>query len=309
MLPVETAWFVWIGFGVAALAVALRALGVGNVIPLTCILMASAPGWYVLDSGQSTFLWLAVIAAAFAAFGRGRTVLGGAITGLLILKPPLLIGFALWWIMDRRMRRALIAAGLTGAIVVLASLPFTHGVWIDYPQAVFGFVTEHRSAPGHLGQFSPWGFVDLLVPGHPEVSALVGAAASLLGVVAFWRYYSKHKGDWRLLFIGAVFATVWISPHTLAYDWIVLASVFVTLWIARPRERTSWLTAALFLSAVCFWSVQTTILTTDAAGWALQYAVLALPATAWWLIRRLDSEPDVPSDEEPPITQVEPAEG
>lgn len=290
-LPFDLAWVVWTGLGIAALGFALHRLGAKRVIPLSLILMASAPGWYVLDSGQSTFFWLAAIAGIFAAFDHGRTTLGGAIAGLLVLKPPLLIGFVLWWLIDRRMRPALVSATVTATVIVLASIPFTQLSWLDYPKAVFGFAADHRYASGQLGQYSPWGFLDLLAPGRPLMESLVGLAASILGVVAFWRYYLRHQGDWRLLFAGAIFATTWISPHTLAYDWIVLAAAFAALWKARPELSQHWLTTAAILSVVCFWSVQITILTVESFGWGLQFAVLAFALAAWWITRALSATP------------------
>ena len=119
LLPWEAAWIAWTVVGLAALALALKALGLNGVLPIWGIVLLSPLGYLAVTSGQSSFAWLLVVALVFFMLDRGSVTGAGLVAGLLIVKPPLLVGLGLWWVLDRRMRPALAAAGLSASAVVL----------------------------------------------------------------------------------------------------------------------------------------------------------------------------------------------
>jgi hypothetical protein len=43
------------------------------------------------------------------------------------------------------------------------------------------------------------------------------------------------------MFPVAVFLTLWLSPHTLIYEWALLIPAAVVLWDRLPSRRLTWL--------------------------------------------------------------------
>ena len=136
-------------------------------------------------------------------------------------------------------------------------------------------------------QFSPWGFIDLLIPGHPGLATVVGFSAALLGVAAFVIFYRHHRGEWQLLFAASIVATLWISPHVNAYDWVLLIAALAVLWRSRPASAGVWMSAAIVLAFGSLWSILLTNLMRDGLGWAIKLAVPILAMVAWLVARHL----------------------
>jgi len=292
----EAAWVVWTVLSLAALAVALAGLGLRYVLFSIVFVLLTMPGYSAIIEGQSTMFWLLIIAAIFVLLKRGSSTAAGVVAGLLILKPPLLIGFGLWWLIDRRMHRTLLVAASSAVGIILLSVPFVGRAWLEYPMAVVRFGDLHREAPGQQAQYSPWGFVDLLVPGYPGIATAVGVVASIIGVAAFVVFFRRHRDEWRLLFAAAIIATLWISPHILRYDWVLLVAPLAVIWHTRSYMWEAWLKASIVLAVVALWSASITNLTIDSFGWAFQFAVPAFAAVAWYLAHELRAtEPGEPA--------------
>lgn len=287
VVPWETAWAIWTVLGIGALALGLRFLGVRRAALGAVVLLLSFPAFLAVNSGQSTFFWFCLVSAIVLAFKADARLVGGALAGLLILKPPLALGFGLWWLIDRRMHRTLIAAASSAVVVVVVSLPFVGKTWLEYPAAIFRFADMHASTEAQTAQFSPWGFTDLLFPGHQALAASVGVASSVVAVLAFIMFFRRHRDEWPLLFAASIFATLWISPHVLPYDWTLLAISLILLWQARGALADSWIRAGIVLALVSLWSLPIAVGMTRELGWAIQIAVPTLGLVAWFIAREL----------------------
>jgi hypothetical protein len=303
----ESAWVVWTVLSLAALAVALAGLGLRHVLFTIVFILLTLPGYVAIIEGQSTMFWLLIIAAVFRLLKRGSYTAAGVVAGLLILKPPLLIGFGLWWLIDRRMHRPLLVAMSSAVGVILLSTPFVGRVWLEYPMALVRFGEMHREPGGHSAQYSPWGFVDLLAPGNPGIATAVGVAASIVGVAAFVAFFRRHRDEWRLLFAGAIIATLWISPHVLVYDWVLLIAPLAVIWHTRSYSWEAWLKASILLAIVALGSQPIANLTMDSVGWAVQFAVPAFAAAVWFVADELrGTEPSEPTRSSENRTAIRP---
>ena len=82
---------------------------------------------------------------------------------------------------------------------------------------------------------NPRGFGDLLT-GSRSIGTWVGLVGLVLAVG--WLVGSgPARGDDRLVFAAAVFATLWGSPHTMTYEWALAVLPAVILWDVRPDRR------------------------------------------------------------------------
>lgn len=283
----QTAWIIWTVLSLGALVLGLRLLGVPRFVRGAGILLLTFPAFLAVNSGQSTFFWFCILAAVFLSLQRGSNVLAGVLAGLLILKPPLLIGLGLWWLIDRRKHKTLFTAAVSAIAVVIVSAPFVGRAWIEYPFAALRFADMHAGSGAQEVQFSPWGFIDLLWPGHQVAATAFGVAAAILGVVAFVTFFRRHRDEWPLLFAAAIFATLWISPHVLPYEWVLLALPLIVLWQYRPGSKEVWLRAAIVLAFIGLWSLPVTVRMTNGLGWAVQLAVPTLAVVVWFIAREL----------------------
>ena len=65
----------------------------------------------------------------------------------------------------------------------------------------------------------------------------------------FWRRYRERPA---LLFTGAIYLTIAVTPHAMIYDWALLLIPAVLLWQELPALRPQWtaLYAAVWLAAL-----------------------------------------------------------
>jgi hypothetical protein len=57
------------------------------------------------------------------------------------------------------------------------------------------------------------------------------------------------------MFPVAVFLSLWVSPHTLVYEWALLVPAAVVLWVRFPERRDVWV--CLFVAAWLVLAVST----------------------------------------------------
>jgi arabinofuranan 3-O-arabinosyltransferase len=91
--------------------------------PMASLFILAYPGARgVIDLGQNSALTLALLIWGWTAMSRDRPALGGLIWGLLAYKPVWALSFFLLLLLIRQWRAALTMA-LTGAAIILATLP------------------------------------------------------------------------------------------------------------------------------------------------------------------------------------------
>lgn len=293
----QTGWVVWTAMGFAALGLALNLLEAQRKAVTFGVCLLSMPAYIAITGGQGSFLWLAVFAGIAWALARGRLKLGGAIAGSLILKPTLAVGLAIWWALDRERRPALWAAMVAASSVVLATIPFVGSQWLEYPAAAARFARRHAATDVQWAQFSPWSFYNLLIPGAPTLSYLLGIVTAALGVAAFVAFFRRHRDDWRLLFAAAVVLTLWVSPHVLIYEWVMLIAPVLILLRHRPEMARTWLLIGAWLGLAAMAGVLITSAHPDEGGRAFQVAVPSLAIATIWAAKLLNqpAEPARPS--------------
>lgn len=284
-LPWKSAWVVWTLVGLMLAWLAARALHRGRAWPVVAGILLTYPGYLAVVSGQLSLIWLAIFAAVFWAVKTGRLIVAGLLAGLLVLKPPLLIGLAVWWLIDKRMWSTLGMAFLSAGSIATASMLLAPGAWQQYPEALREFSEVHSAQGAQWAQFSPWGFVGLISPDHTGAGVVVGFVASVAALAGFVWLFRNRTSDWIPLFAGAIVLTLWVSPHVVAYDWVLLLAAGMALWGYDRSLRPRLVVAGAVLAAVSLWSIFLGIVTRDAFGWTLQIAVIALAAVAVYVFR------------------------
>jgi alpha-1,2-mannosyltransferase len=259
---------VWMTLSVAALGIAVWCLRPERPWRAFGWAFAFYPFFAAISFGQNTPLSLAIFAAVYRLSSDRRPFLAGLAAGLLWFKPQLLIGVFVWWgLAPWRHRFEWLGVALTGAALAVLS-------FVAIPEAAWAFVESLRSNVSYGGEngwnlHSPRAFWRLLLPDAPAALtwALTGVCA-LMAICGAALVHARTGGPLAVMFPVAVFLSLWVSPHTLIYEWALLFAAAVVLWERLPGRRDTWLT--LFAVA---WGV----LTVSTTATLVQIRYLPLP--------------------------------
>lgn len=269
-LEASTANTVWLLLRVGCLVAACAVMPVSRPVRIAAFGVAclSYPVLVDLNLGNVSVVVLALTAAAWRA---GDTALGGVAVGVAaLMRPP--IAIVLLPPLVRRRPAQLVAAGVTGVVALLATLPFV-GIrgWLDYA-AVMRNVGGYTGVPRNADMSSAIALMRLPEPlpaiafvsvaavavaavaiamrRDPETAFVVSVGASLLLAPLLWVHYLT------LLVIPAAFLAARGRPWALALPllgWLPepllpLAAVAATILplVPGPREETATPVAAPF---------------------------------------------------------------
>ena len=290
-LPYRTGLLIWTGMGILALGAGLRLAG-GRISPAVAAgAFLFYPVFVGVRLGQNSFLSLLLLATCFAMLDKGNQPLAGIALGLLIFKPQLALGTALWWTIDlRRYRRAWIAALATaGSLATIG--------WLLWPDATRAYLTGLPELVGFRrpeflrSTLSPYGFFALSLPGRDSAIVVLTILAAIGGLVWFWAYWRDHRTDLTGLFALSVVLSLWMSPRAVVYDWTLLLIPAVILATRRRDLKDTWLMLGGLVALVATISIQLTEAQLNSLGWAVQIAVPALALVAVGAARALRARP------------------
>jgi hypothetical protein len=199
--------------------------------------------------GQNAFLSAALLVGGFRV-SRARPALGGAILGLLTVKPQfwLLVPVAL---AAGREWRALGSSVLAAAALALASaLVFGIDSWRHWLDLVLGSYADPQGKWVELGRM--WGdsiYACLVSGGASHTLANAAqAAGSLIGIgLVYGAFRLPLAGDQKIAVLLA--GTILAAPHSSLADTVLLASA-VALWISKALEGPAPLAAWTLALAV-----------------------------------------------------------
>ena len=215
-VPFESAVLLWLLLGAAGLMVSVRLLG----LPWwSSCLVASTPAVVMNTTvGQSGLFFLLLAVLVHRAIAVDRKILAGLLVGLFILKPPLAIGWVLWWLLDwRRWNRAIGAACFSSLVVVSPTLGSGLAAWRSYLSVLSERVGDESSL--QVNSMSLAEFVKLLAPNSSGVATVSTWILSILVGALVLRMAMRRWPDDRDVLSGvSVVATVAISPHLSVYD-------------------------------------------------------------------------------------------
>ncbi|HEX8913324.1 MAG TPA: glycosyltransferase family 87 protein [Humisphaera sp.] len=226
---------------------ATRRAGVGFGLAV----LASCPLLLAVEHQQNTFVSLALVVAATAAWRGGRPTLAGLAIGCLAYKPQIaaLLGIAVW---AHQGRRALAGLLLGGGGWLLLGEVLARGSTLAFLRDVPPIVREIQSLGFNWGrQVTPTTFLRVL-PGVPlAVATWVGAAISLAVVTAVARFAVRRRGSDGAdrVIAAAVAALPLAAPYFMDYDLLLLAVPAALTLRSAPRRTTVALWAALWVVA------------------------------------------------------------
>ena len=237
----------------AAVALSLLPLLWGGDRRYVFLTFASLASCWALYMG----LWMGQPAVMYALIGGiGLYLLeryGGARAGawlsLLALKPTLLAGPLLLAAWRRKWTAAVVAAGVGAALVLLPFLAIGASAFGDYrvltaklTQNAFHY--EDGVTVGAYGLMSWNGYWAWLTGGSPPYAAIIALDAITLllalRVVA--------SGTLREGWLALTAATLLVTPHSLAYDWVLLVPGLVAVACERPSKAFLALVLALHVA-------------------------------------------------------------
>jgi hypothetical protein len=234
VLAPATALAVFLGVTVAAMAGAVLLLRRG---PSTAVVLLAAalslPAAQTLALGQWSGLLLLAAAGAVVLLERGHEVAGGALLGVLLMKPQLLV-------------LVVPAVIVAGSWRVLLGVAVAGAGWALSAVALIGWQAT-LDIPGKvLPTESSIAAITVSLPGFASApfGATAGAiAAACLGVAALtllWWQRARLRADLPLAIAAGLALSVACTPHALAYDLMLLA-VPLTLLARRDAPVALWL--------------------------------------------------------------------
>lgn len=239
-LSAQTALIAWIVVGIAAVAIATRILA----LPLWVVAISLVMPFGVanLHHGQTGFFAILLAAGVHALCVRERKVLAGLAAGLVVLKPTLLLGVAIWWLVDwRRWYPALLAAIPSALLLALPGL-VRDGLepWRLFAESssnrvdVQVDVVANQPTIRELSKRLLGGEVGA----HPAMQLAILAAgfATLLAI-------RKRFADRTDVLSGsAIFVSILVSPHLYVYD---SGLVLIPLAVLVHHNVQPWVTERL----------------------------------------------------------------
>ena len=120
-LSFNVAIVVWMVLGLASLVLAVRLLD----LPLWVAPIAACMPFGIsnLYHGQTGFFAVLLAATVHRLCVSDKKVWAGVVAGVVIIKPTLLLGVALWWLLDwKRWYPAMLAAVPSAGVLVLAGI-------------------------------------------------------------------------------------------------------------------------------------------------------------------------------------------
>lgn len=288
MVGHDTGWLLWTVLALVALGAGLWLLSL-RPLRATLVALVFPPVFFMIRLGQASFVAFLALSASFRALERRRIVLGGALAGLLAYKPQLALGLVVWWVIDRPFRKALIGLFAMGAVLLGASWIVAGNFVPSYLDAVRGALDRFSETGFLTWAYSATRFGTILFPGVPVAASLVTAALWILGGGGFVWFWRRHREEWRLNFAAAVVLGVWLTPHLLAYDWVVLLVPAAILWRERPAAKERWALLGALLALVAAFGGPITSQQLDWFGAGIQIATPGLALVAWLAARTVDA--------------------
>lgn len=255
VLSSNDALLLWMALGVLGLVGAVRLLRLpwwSSIIALVALPFGVA-NIYHAQTGFLAVLWVAAIHRLSV---DDRPVAAGVVAGLAVLKPTLLLGVALWWLLDwRRWYPALLSAFGVGSAIVLATVVGGFEQWRLFFDALAfrasldqEVVTNQPTIGEAVSRVAGTG-----IGAHPLAQLMYVAVGGVAMLVALRRW----RGDTAVLSGFAMLVSILISPHMLIYDTglvIVPAAVLLTRGIAvDAMER--WTLIYTFSSLITIMSI------------------------------------------------------
>ncbi len=239
---------VWTCLGIVAVFVAVKVLELPPIAGFAVLLMPSGiVNLLLAQTGFLVLLWAAVIHRLCA---NGRTVPAGLVAGLAVLKPPLLLGVAVWWLVDwRRWYPALLAASAVGAAVIGPTLVNGFGQWREFFRAfearaaVEGEITHNQATLGEL----LLRLTNTAFATHPATQLAILAVGG--GVLRWLSSRWEDRLEW--LSGAAMIMSILISPHLLIYDTPLLLIPFaIALRAGVPSKALDRLVAIIVTTSL-----------------------------------------------------------
>ena len=247
------------------------------------------PLFVTVLQGQSDLLVLVPLAAAYAAWARGRYEWAGAFSALALAKPQLLLLIPVLFIARRAWRALAAFAGVLAGLGLLSIATFGVGAVLGYLNAVGTWaVTGRLPNTDQLVYTDPavYSLRNILeaVPGGGKVVAFV-VLVLLLALVALSLSWRPDKP--RLDFALAIAASLVLSPHQNVHDLALLVIPGFALADLALAGGLRWPHAA---AAVLFFAYAAIDLTLTINFWSA--AVGAFAVAAYLTVERMAVRPD-----------------
>lgn len=224
-LPLAAAYFAFTSISFAAYLVTTKRIAGESFAPVLVILLP-ALGTMIL-CGQNGFVTGALVGLTCIGLQRGK-MLAGVPLGLMIIKPHLAVGFAVYTLVTRRWGTAFIAFSTIAVTSGLATIAFGPGIWA-------AFLSGVHEARGFLeaGKYPLFRMISayaaLRTLGVPATVAF--AAQALVALFALGLIYlaCHRKYPVRQALGVTTFASLMVSPYAYDYDLPILGIGFALL--------------------------------------------------------------------------------
>ena len=241
--PYAIAFALWV-----ATTAALYLLAAGRWMPR---LLALAHPSVLVNGfiGQAGFLTSALFMGGLALIGR-RPLLGGALLGLLVIKPQLAVLLPLALVAGRHWR-AFGGAALSSTALLIAALPVVgldgYAAFLKLASTFAGYVAAGRWPWDELASV----YALLSYFAVPRAIAIGVHLAMAVGTAALvWRAW---RGDYPGKVATLAAATLLIPPYLMTYDGMILALpiAFLLIEARRPQPAIAvWLLSLFPVGAV-----------------------------------------------------------
>jgi hypothetical protein len=284
-LPLYWAYVLWSVLSLLAIlgAVALPLRGRPHARSMALALLTFAGVADCILWSQIAGVLLFAVGLGLWALSVGRPAAGGAMLGLLWLKPQYAVVFALVFLVKGRWRELVGMAAAGVAVVILSMLIVGLGGLLDYLQ-LLNRIGGFNPPPESL--VKPYAMINwraLLVGLWPAIPDSLGTALMMgLGVATILVSLLVWEGDWdptsprfALQMLVVVLATLVATPHSHFHGTVLLlAPLAMALARPMPGMNSSWtwafLLASGYLLALLVWPVRS-------LGWLfVPYSLLAM---------------------------------
>lgn len=302
-LPYFTSAFLWFGISilttVAAVVLILRrmdleALGWAIGFP---------PTFFALTYGQNTPLSLLILAMTYRMLVADRLLLAGMVAGLLVFKPTLLIGLAVWALFDfRRLGKCALGVVITVAVLVGGSYALIPEAWNGFRESLASNASFDQM--DWWKNLTPRAFWRILVGANP-MATFMWIITLLLGLLGAWfavRRFHDHPQRVPILFAMSIPLTLWLSPHALVYEWQLYLIPAMILITSLPLHRDRWLLLFAGMFVLSLAGPPLTQIQLKAWPGALH---LVVPIAGWigWTAMKWAAEPALPLEAVSPSPQ------